>query len=283
MNWESLDPGLVVEPTGPIDPRLVTLSIARGGEPAAALVNFGLHPAILAGDNWLYSADFPGYLADAMCELHGPEFRTLFLNGACGDVNHLDYRDPLQGRGFKMAERVGYMLGVAAERSIQQERPIQSTPLRLSRETVSLPRLPISEEDRRWCERVIAEVERTGSPGQVDGLPEEYYARTRLKMYARQHEDDRVEVMVIRIGDVAVVGLPGEIFCELGMQIVSRSPAPHTIVIELANDAIGYIPTRAAYADGGYEVTPGATLYQPGCGEALVESAVWQLAGVFRD
>ena len=283
MNWEQLDPVFVVEPLGPIDPRLTSLTITREGRPITAMVNFGLHPAILAGDNWLYSADFPAYLAEGLSRLQGPEFITLFLNGPCGDVNHLDYTDLLQGRGFQMTQRVGYMLAVSARETIQRSVPVEGTSIRLSHEKVALPRLRITEEERAWCERVIAEAERSNSPGLVDGLPDEFYARTRLKMYRAQHTDDLVEVMAIRIGDVGIVGLPGEILCELGIAIAGRSPARHTLIVELANDAIGYIPTREAYAQGGYEVTPGATWYQPGCGEALMEAAVRQLTALLAN
>jgi len=43
---------------------------------------------------------------------------------------------------------------------------------------------------------------------------------------------------------------------------------------------VGYLPTREAYEQGGYEVTPGATAYAPGCAEKLAESATRQLEGV---
>jgi len=281
MNWERLDPSFVVGPLGPIDPHIGTLRIDREGRPTACVVNFGLHPAILAGDNWLYSADYPGYLAEAMRRLHGPGFVTLFVNGPCGNVNHIDYRDPLQGRGYKMAERVGYMLAVGVFEAVAAGVPLKGDTVAVAREMVALQRLRISEVERRWCEEVIEKAERSGAPGQVDGVPDEYYARTRLRMYAEQETDDSVEVMAARVGELGIVGLPGEVFCELGMEVRRRSPAKHTLVIELANDAIGYIPTREAYAEGGYEATPGATMYQPGCGEALVESALRQLSQLF--
>ena len=102
----------------------------------AALVNFGLHPAILAGDNWLYSADYPGYMVEALSRTLGSEATCLFLNGCCGDVNHVDYRDPIQGRGYQMAQRVGYMLAAAAHQAIECRRAIPANCLRVSREQV---------------------------------------------------------------------------------------------------------------------------------------------------
>ncbi|MBC7856530.1 MAG: hypothetical protein IAF94_24125, partial [Pirellulaceae bacterium] len=83
-----------------------------------------------------------------------------------------------------------------------------------------------------------------------------------------------VEVTVITLGsEVAIVCLPGEVFVELGLAIKQGSPFRTTLVLELSNcvETI-YIPTRAAYAGGSYEVTNSAT--QPGSGEMLVETAL---------
>ncbi len=96
-----------------------------------------------------------------------------------------------------------------------------------------------------------------------------------------QHEDDQVEVQVFRLGDVGIVGLPGEMFSQFSLQIKRQSPAAHTIVIELANDAIGYLPTREAFEEGGYEPTTGSTRYQPGAAEKMAASALAQLGRLF--
>ncbi len=102
MNWEALSPGFdageVVGAWGTTDPQVTCLTVERETRPAAVLVNFGLHPAILAGDNWLYSADYPGCLAEALRRTLHPELASLFLNGCCGNVNHVDFRDPIQAR-----------------------------------------------------------------------------------------------------------------------------------------------------------------------------------------
>jgi len=281
MNWEKLDPAFVVRALGPIDPRITVLGVSQGGSLAAAAVNFALHPAILAGDNWLYSADYPGYLAEAMRRVCGGDVITAFFNGTCGNVNHLDYADPLQGRGYQMTQRVGYMLAAAAVQAIRSAAAVGGDRVAVSREQVALPRTKISDERRQWCLDVLAEAETNPALGTVDGLPDEQYAQICLELYDLQDTDDSVEVMAMRIGDVGVVGLPGEIFCEFGMQIRQASPAAHTLVIELANGAIGYLPTREAFDQGGYEPTPGSTRYEPGAGDKLADSAVRQLRELF--
>jgi hypothetical protein len=281
MNWEGLDPAFVTKPLGPIDPQVISLCVDRKDQRRGALVNFGLHPAILAGDNWLYSADYPGYLSEALSKVMGDDFMTVFFNGCCGNVNHIDYSDPLQGRGYKMAERCGYMLATAVQQAMKTPVAVCGDELAISHEKVRLKRLKISEKDRQWSQNVIEKAKTQPTQGQVDGLPDEYYAKTWLHMYDVQNQDDFAEVMTIRIGDLAIVGLPGEIFCELGLEIKKSSPAKHTIVIGLANDSIGYLPNRIAFEQGGYEPSVGSTMYEPGAGEQLIASALSQLKTLF--
>ena len=62
--------------------------------------------------------------------------------------------------------------------------------------------------------------------------------------------------MALRLSaSIGVVTAPGEIFTEIGQSIVARSPFPQTLYATYTNGTIGYVPTRAAYAEGGYEVT----------------------------
>ena len=58
--------------------------------------------------------------------------------------------------------------------------------------------------------------------------------------------------------ETAIVGLPGEIFVELGLAIKKRSPFKNTIVMTVCNDKTSYIPTRKAFREGSYEVTNAA-------------------------
>ena len=59
---------------------------------------------------------------------------------------------------------------------------------------------------------------------------------------------------VARVGNVALVGLGGEVFHEIGQAIKQASPFPHTFVIAHCNGGAGYLVVKEAYAEGGYEV-----------------------------
>ena len=65
------------------------------------------------------------------------------------------------------------------------------------------------------------------------------------------------------------------------MEIKNLSPAKHTLVFELANDASLYFPTEVSFEQGGYEPMPGSTKYAKGQGSKLVISALNQLNKLF--
>jgi neutral ceramidase len=88
-------------------------------------------------------------------------------------------------------------------------------------------------------------------------------------------------VQVISLGDdLAWVSLPGEIFVELGLSIKQGSPFKQTMIAELANGSIGYVPNRVAYPQGNYEVV--SARCAEGSGEKLVDEAIKQLRGQFN-
>ena len=73
------------------------------------------------------------------------------------------------------------------------------------------------------------------------------------------------------VGDIAFVGLGGEVFNEIGQAIKTASPFPHTFVFTHCNGAAGYVPTSPSYPEGGYEVQSSA--FAPGADDRLVDEA----------
>ena len=61
----------------------------------------------------------------------------------------------------------------------------------------------------------------------------------------------------LRLGNLAIVFVPGEIFSETGLAIEKASPFPNTIVVGFAESSIGYVPPKHVFQEGGYEVGPG--------------------------
>ena len=71
----------------------------------------------------------------------------------------------------------------------------------------------------------------------------------------RSQRTQPAEVQVIDVGDHAFAAIPAELFVELGLQIKERSHPRRAVVVGLANGMVGYVPTKEAFARGGYETT----------------------------
>lgn len=80
--------------------------------------------------------------------------------------------------------------------------------------------------------------------------------------------------------DLAFVALPGEIFVEHGKAIKLASPFRYTVIVELANGSLGYVPDRRAYPQGAYEVI--SSRVASGSGEAMAQAAVDMLIAAYR-
>jgi neutral ceramidase len=292
MCWEKLRPGFVIGPLGPTDPELITISLRQRGKPTGVLVNFGCHPTTLTGNNWLYSADYPGYISESIRRVKGEDYLPIFLNGPCGNVTQVDYRIGFPDT-YQECQRIGYILGVTSLEAIKNEETISGDIVAVSKELVPLKRLTISEDQLQWAKAVMKKIEKEGMPPlQADGIPDAEFAQKWIKMYQTQNQIDSLEVMVIRIGNVAFAGLPGEVFCEFGIDIKRESPFKNTIVMGLTNDDRDYFPTNISFTQGpkgftpmitGYETTPGSTLYDIGAGEKLAASAISQLKSLFNN
>jgi hypothetical protein len=105
----------------------------------------------------------------------------------------------------------------------------------------------------------------------------------RKELAPLQGKEKTTWLQAIRIGPVALVGIPGEMFTALGLQIKRQSPFKETVVVELANDWIGYIPDAEGHRLGGYQVWTGLHSYvEPGTGERMVQQAVEMLRSLAR-
>jgi hypothetical protein len=97
----------------------------------------------------------------------------------------------------------------------------------------------------------------------------------RQELASHQGEQRTTWIQAIRIGQVAIVGVPAELFTVLGVELKRRSPFRHTLIAELSNDWIGYLPDREGHRLGGYQVWTGLHSYAaPGTGERMVQEAV---------
>jgi hypothetical protein len=63
---------------------------------------------------------------------------------------------------------------------------------------------------------------------------------------------EAVPLSAIRIGDLVIAANPFELYCQFGLDIRRRSPAKHTMIAQLTNGCLGYVPTIYGILGGGY-------------------------------
>jgi len=277
MNPGRLNPD-IVEPAGPTDPEVGVFCVreAESHRILAVVANYALH-YVGGGDHDAVSADYFGCFGGALQHILGEPFVAIMANGCCGDVNNINVREkPRALRPYEQMERVAGILAAEAAKVVHFMSFTDNGPIAVANAFVTARvRRPSAEqlaEDRRRIE--------------ADDFPDErerVYARERL-LVAEEPAEISVQVQAMRLGGLALVAWPGEMFCRLGLDLKARSPAPTTFVVELANDYIGYVPTRRAFEEGGYETwLARSAKVAAGTGEAMVECGADLLARLFPE
>ena len=211
----------------------------------------------------LYAADYPYYVEQTLRERLGQDFVLLFGNGTCGDINHID----VTNKERLKSDAIGAALGRTVATSLSQSKAVARPCLAVGRAVVEVPAQQFTP----------AEIEQAKKDMDKIGTSEmSFLDQVRaFKIVDVQLRGSRIplEVQVFRLSDeVAVVGLPGEVFVGIGLAIKKASPFPTTLVIELCNDDVAYVPTQKAFAEGSYETVN--SRIAPGGGEQMVDAAI---------
>ena len=251
------------KPAGPIDPEVGVVVFESEGKPTASLLNFAMHPTSVGGGTKI-SADYPGVFTKLVSERHGPGMISVFTNGCCGNINHGDY---ITGKRRSTLE-LGTALADATDAAWLSMKPITTFSPRVRSEQVTLQRRSFTPEQVAKAKDMAANMF-TKNYGTVP-MAETVCI---LETVDKQDVPLLAEVQVIALSDdLAIVALPGEIFVELGLALKKASPFKHTIIAELANGSVGYVPNREAYPQGNYEIV--SARGEAGSGEKLIEVAL---------
>lgn len=257
----------IIRPAGPTDPSvpMILFDSMEQDRPDALLTAFALHLDTVGGTE--YAADYPYYMASVIREEQA-DLIPVFAIGTAGDINHIDVSTNSLQKGHEEAKRIGDALGATIAEALNELPSVEEPSFEVQTESVTLPLQQYSEEEVAYALANRAKI--------VDGsVP--FLERVRLykiiDLEMRGEDAITVDVQAFRLGpDVAIVGLPGEVFVDLGLAIKEVSPFETTLIITLANDYCGYVPTRKAFEEGSYETVNSRV--QPGGGEKLVEAAV---------
>ncbi len=257
----------LVKPTGTIDPEVAMMFVeaADDGTPISAVANFSLHYIGTDNSNAL-SADYFGHFDRRMRHYLGDTCISLLWNAASGQINNTDFsgRTKWTASGHQQAVKMANVL--AGHFIVEKQLMEMHETLDLSGDlaTLTFQRKEITAEDLKIAEQVLSVPQGTYDAyetGPFSWVVGERIPNALVDVYARECQrlaklptQMTAPVQVIRLGEAAIVALPGEVFVETGMNIKSKSDAKPTFLVSLANGYIGYICTdKALIEEGGYE------------------------------
>ena len=258
---------------------------ANGGA-IAFLMNYPCHGVVLCEDNLLYSRDWPGYAMDEIeTASGGARPISIFIQGATGNI------DPRSRGNFEVAEQQGRAMGRAVFEALERAPSIAEARIAARRIGLNLKLKDLSTDlalARECAAQTQASLDnhRGGDGYQLKRLRDHHAqslaALAALEALEEQNRRDRrvdmttrvlaTAMTVVTVGNLAIVGIPGELFVELGLAIKGIPNFAGIVVAGYCNDLIGYIPTRAAYPEGGYEVD--TARIAAGSGETIVDTAL---------
>ena len=230
------------------------------GKPIAALVNFTAHPTFMSANEMFFSGGWPGHLQRALERMIGGGVNVLYFNGAEGDQSPISRPGTGDDR-WKAARRYGHDLAAEAYRLWQTTATQREVAFGFHSESFDLP-------DRKWHPDFM----KTG--GDEYALTE-----TLLRQILPIMFPSKATSGCVRLGELAIVGVPGEMTAELGIHIkqeIARDiGAQHVVIGGLANAWISYILSPHEYDRGGYEAS--VSFYGRELGDQVVAGAI--LAG----
>lgn len=281
------------------------------GAPYAILVNFQAHGTVLAYENQVVSPDWIGSMRNTV-EANLPGSTCLYFQGAAGN------QGPIEGYSgdLELAHRLGNILGLEAaalamristvrreprfegyveSTALQAKQPYRvlgpyDATLKYTSKVLTLPRRQYTKEDIDRMANLTADAERKMAAVQRAGTGdwEKSQAAARHRRWANlferykqpvSPEPVRLEIAVLRIGDMAMLLTNGELFAEIGAAVKKASPFAVTLFCGYgSHTGGGYMPTTAEYAFGSYEVD--GTPYGQSSAEKVVEESIALLKSV---
>jgi neutral ceramidase len=237
-----LGPSTWDKDSGPIESTFsVLLMTSPDGHNRGAIVNYPSHPVCLRPDNNKISADFPGVLYRQLGQsLNCP---VIYMQGCCGDMCPKIY-----GSTREM-EEYGRKMAAEAQRALSTAKPLRVNSLDYRSQRVAVTFIsPYSLDDLR------ARYNTFFTGGEEKELWAEHLLRY-LEDGGDIHQTRDTLVAALRIGDLALAILPGEILHLTADLIRKQFPDQKLMIAAYSNDtSVGYLPHADEFPKGGYEV-----------------------------
>jgi hypothetical protein len=249
------DEALRAEPEGIIDPFVATLVLWSENTPAAVLSCYATHPMSYYRTG-VPGPDFPG-IARLLRTQDVPSALHLHFTGAGGNVAAGKYNDGSPENRVTLALRLAAGMRAAYEAAHVGRRPLLPEDIGWHSEPVRLNVRP--ELDRMSLEEGIRAHADRGTMNAADALA----------WMERSAAGTPIDITCLRIGDVRMLHMPGELFVEYQLAAQNMRPDLHVMMAAYGDYGPGYIGTAESYAQGGYEVDIRSSFVGPQAEETL--------------
>lgn len=268
-------------PIGDVDERVNVLRFDREGADTVVLVNFADHPDTVGGCK--ISADWPGFLRKRL-EKAMDDVKCVFFNGAQGDVNHvnvnakggelndmfMDFDDV--SRGYGHARHMGNVVAGAVMQVYDKVNYVDVEDLDYATRLIQVPSNMPKPEDMAQA-YAFEELHQAGKDEEIpfEGMELTTVVAEAERMIRLEHGPASfpMELIGIRIGSIAMVGIPGEPFTGIGRGIKQAEGWMLVMPCCLTNGSEGYFPMKEAYDEGGYEAR--SSIFKAGVAEQIIE------------
>lgn len=260
----------IVKPMGESDNNVRLVRFKREGAKDIALVNFSTHPDVVGGTK--YSADWCGFVRRYV-EADIADVSCIFVNGVQGDTNHIDHKYNSQPMtGYEQAEHMGRVIADTVV-SVWDKTEVREGDRVCGGVATVYNRTRTDGEERyeeckAFCERYYAssgeEQKRIGALA-ISSAQRIVNIRT-----ARIYRS--VPVSMISFAGIVFVGFGGEPFTHYATAVREAVPDRLIIAACCTNGYEGYLPTKSAFAEGGYEA--GSSEFSESLEDQCVEAAV---------
>lgn len=242
------------QPAGPIDPEICLIAVRTPeGRPVAVLANYSLH-YVGGVRNADISADYFALFADRLQQLLGadrqdPPFVAIMSNGTSGNINNIDFTKPAERRApYEKMREVADRVATAAHGAYGKIQWRNTVPLAAKLELLEVGvRHPTPQQLAR------AKAILDGPKDAKKTATLEYHYADRAVRMSTWPATMQIPIQALRVGDVAVGGIPNEVFVEIGLEYKRRSPFKPGFIMSIANGYFGYLPTPEHHKLGGYE------------------------------
>jgi predicted pyridoxine 5'-phosphate oxidase superfamily flavin-nucleotide-binding protein len=249
------------DPKGPSDKSLDVLRIeTRDGKPIALLVNYATHAEVMfrsvtRDGGYEISGDLPGAVSRLLEAQSAGAAVVLFSSGAEGDQLSL----------FKSLQPAGQL--PAADEGAAGWALLNVQSRRLAGSVVDVIAAMKPATTTAQIDTAVASVTCPGQQLRIDSKTGQINVQSKPAV--------TIPLSVIRINDIVLAGVGGDVGTDIGRAFKAQSPYPQSTMITMVGDAIGYILTDGSYSTPGHGVA-GSPL-KSGCAERAVVNGLVQL------